>query len=112
MIGVDEENGIPKQPLIGVPMNKIDEWQKNIFSKCKLISPDYTPIIGVEEYEDKKFIVIWCPGGYGRPYSSPKTMSKDNKERICYIRKGSITAEPNDDELKELYSLWNNFLDM
>gem|GEM_PF-4470598 len=34
-------------------------------------------------------------------------MSRDNKEKICYIRKGSITAEPNDDELKEPYSLSN-----
>ena len=106
-IGVKEENGIPQRPLLGVPIDKADEWQKNIFEKCKLISPDYTPIISIEEYESKKFIAIWCPGGYGRPYSSPKTMSKDNKERISYIRKGSITAEPTDEELKELYSLSN-----
>ncbi len=107
IIGVAEENGIPKKPLPGVPLDKVDEWQKSIFEKCKLISPDYTPIIGVEDYDGMKFIVIWCPGGYGRPYSSPKTMSKDNKERISFIRKGSITAEPTDDELKELYSLSN-----
>ena len=107
VLGVEEENGIPKRPLIGVPLNKVDEWQKSIFNKCKLISPDYTPIIGKEEYEGKTFMVIWCPGGYGRPYSSPKTMSKENKEKICYIRKGSITAEPTDEEIKDLYALSN-----
>jgi len=59
---------------------KIDKYQKEIFSKCKLIRPAYIPIIGVETYQDKQFIVIWCPGGDNRPYSSPKTMEKDNKE--------------------------------
>lgn len=33
-------------------------------------------------------IVIWCPGGYGIPYSSPKTMAKGNREKVSYIRKG------------------------
>ena len=107
VLGVAEENGIPVRPLVGVPINKVDEWQKGIFKKCKLISPDYMPIIGKEEYDGKQFLVIWCPGGYGRPYSSPKTMDKDNREKVCYIRKGSITAEPTDDELKELYTLSN-----
>ena len=107
MIGVEEKSGMPQRPLIGVPLDKVDEWQKSVFEKCKLISPDYVPIIGKEIYEEKTFLVIWCPGGYGRPYSSPKSMSKDNREKICYIRKGSITAEPTDEELKELYALSN-----
>ena len=107
VIGVNEKDGIPLRPLVGVPLDKVDAWQKNIFEKCKLISPDYTPIIGIEEYENKAFIVIWCPGGYGRPYSSPKTMAKGNREKISYIRKGSLTVAPNEDELKDLYSLSN-----
>jgi len=28
VLGVAEENGIPLRPLIGVPIDKIDEWQK------------------------------------------------------------------------------------
>ena len=81
--------------------------RKEIFAKCKLIRPAYTPIIGVETYQDKQFIVIWCPGGDNRPYSSPKTMEKDNKERIHYIRKASNTVEPSDDEEKDLFNLAN-----
>lgn len=107
VLGVAEKDGIPIQPLAGVPIEKVDEWQKSIFSKCKLISPDYMPIIGKDEYDGKTFIIIWCPGGYGRPYSSPKTMDKASHEKICYIRKGSITAEPTNEELKELYTLSN-----
>ena len=91
----------------GIPIEKIDAYQKSIYEKCKLIRPGYTPIIGVETYQDKQFIVIWCPGGDSRPYSSPKTMKKDNKERIHYIRKASNTVEPSDDEEKDLFNLAN-----
>ena len=39
--------------------------------------------------------------------ASPKTMAKDNKERIHYIRKMSNTVEPSDDEEKDLFNLAN-----
>ena len=107
VIGVDEEQGRPVYPLKGVPVEKLDKYQKEIFAKCKLIRPAYMPIIGVETYQDKHFIVIWCPGGETRPYSSPKTMEKDNKERIHYIRKSSNSVEPTDDEEKDLFNLAN-----
>ena len=107
VLGVKEEKGIPVKPYIGVPLDKVDSWQKDIFEKCKLIRPGYTPIIGMDELDGKKFIIIWCPGGDARPYSSPKSMAKNEKERVNYIRKGSVTAIPNDDELKELYALAN-----
>ena len=107
VIGVKENNGRPTYPLKGVSTDKLDAYQKSIYAKCKLIRPSYTPIISVERYQDKQFIVIWCPGGDSRPYSSPKTMGKDNKERIHYIRKASNTVEPSDDEEKDLFNLAN-----
>lgn len=107
VIGVEEDNGRPVYPLKGVPTDKLDAYQKSIYAKCKLIRPAYTPIIGIETYQDRQFIVIWCPGGDNRPYSSPKTMKKDNKERIHYIRKASNTVEPSNDEEKDLFNLAN-----
>ena len=107
IIGVQEVNGRPIYPLKGVPPEKLDSFQKNIFAKCKLLRPSYTPIISVEKYQGKYFIVIWCPGGDNRPYSSPKTMGKNNKERIHYIRKASSTIAPSDDEEKDLFNLAN-----
>ena len=107
VIGVKESNGKPVFPLKGIPTDKLDSYQKSIFAKCKLIRPAYTPIIGVETHQDKRFIIIWCPGGDNRPYSSPKTMEKDNKERIHYIRKASNTVIPSEDEEKDLFSLAN-----
>ena len=107
VIGVEEKGGCPVYPLKGVSADKIDFYQKSILSKCKLIRPAYLPIVEVIDYENKKFIVLWCPGGDNRPYSSPKTMGKDNEERIHYIRKMSNTVEPSDDEVKDLFNLAN-----
>jgi ATP-dependent DNA helicase RecG len=81
--------------------------RKDIYEKCKLIRPAYTPIIGKDDLNGQAFLIIWCPGGDSRPYSSPKTMAKENKERYHYIRKGSVTAIPNDDEQKDLFALAN-----
>ena len=78
IIGVQEVNGRPIYPLKGVQPEKQDSFQKSIFAKCKLLRPSYTPIISVEKYQDKYFIVIWCPGGDNRPYSSPKTMERND----------------------------------
>jgi ATP-dependent DNA helicase RecG len=104
---VQEVNGRPIYPLKGVQPEKLDSFQKSIFAKCKLLRPSYTPIISVEKYQGKYFIVIWCPGGDNRPYSSPKTMERNNKERIHYIRKASNTVAPSDDEEKDLFNLAN-----
>lgn len=107
VVGVEEKNGRPVYPLKGVPVEKIDAYQKNILEKSKFIRPAYSPIVEVVDYEDKKFIVLWCPGGDNRPYSSPKTMAKDSKERIHFIRKGSSTVIPTEDEEKDLFALAN-----
>ena len=107
VLGVKEKDGIPIKPYDGVPLDKVDAWQKDIYEKCKLIRPGYMPIIGIDDLDGKTFLIIWCPGGDTRPYSSPKTMAKDDKECCYYIRKGSVTAIPNDDELKELFALAN-----
>lgn len=107
IIGVKESMGRPVRPLQGVPAGKIDGYLKDILAKCKLLRPAYMPVIEVADYEGKKFIIIWCPGGDLRPYVSPKTMKKDNKEKIGYIRKASSTIEPTEEEMRDLYSLAN-----
>lgn len=107
IIGVEENDGKLVYPLKGVPLDKIDTYQKNILSRCKLIRPAYMPIVEVADFEDRKFIVLWCPGGDNRPYSAPKTMARDNKERIHYIRKASSTIKPSDEEEKDLFNLAN-----
>jgi len=95
ILGVNTINGQPLYPLKGVPTGQIDKTQLDIFNKCKLIKPDYLPVVEVVDYQEKKFIIIWVPGGNSRPYSSPKTMAKDNNERVNWIRKMSSTVKPS-----------------
>ena len=77
VIGVAEQNGRPVKPYAGVPLESIDTWQKDIYEKCKLIRPAYTPIIGKDELNGQAFLIIWCPGGDSRPYSSRMTARMD-----------------------------------
>ncbi|MDR2752204.1 MAG: ATP-binding protein, partial [Clostridiales bacterium] len=79
VIGVAAQDGMPIYPLQGIPIEKVNGYQKDILNKCKRIQPTYLPILEVVDYEGKKFIIIWAPGGNERPYSSPKNMAKDNK---------------------------------
>ncbi len=95
------------RPIKGVPLEAIDRYQKDMLNKCKQISPDYSPIVEVADFEGKKLIIVWAPSGSVRPYSSPKTMAKDDKERVYWIRKFSSTIKPSDTELKELFGLAN-----
>ena len=108
VIGVKEKDGRPVFPLSGLPAAQIDNIQKDMLNKCKLIQPEYLPIVEAVDYQDKKFLVVWCPGGNSRPYSSPKSMAKDNRERAYYIHKMSSTIIPSEDELRDLFSLSNN----
>jgi len=106
VIGVKDLNGRPGERL-GVDIGLVDYYLKSMLNSCKRIQPEYLPIVEVADYQDKKFIVVWCPGGSLRPYSSPANMAKGTKERICYIRKMASTVQPTDEELRELYSLSN-----
>lgn len=101
---MEENNGHPVYPFKVVSADKNRFLSKSILAKCKLIGLIYMTIAEVVDYQNKKFIVLWCPGGDSRPYSSPKTMAKDNKERTHYIRKMSNTVEPSDDEEKDLFN--------
>ncbi|MDO4920615.1 MAG: ATP-binding protein [Phascolarctobacterium sp.] len=107
VIGVREEQDNSKL-LVGIAPSKIDSILKDMFNKCKCIRPEYMPITEVAEYQGKKFIVIWAPGGSVRPYSSPKHMGRDCKEFIYYIRKMASTVAPTEEEKRDLYALANN----
>ena len=107
IIGVEDKDGKPTNPK-GVPVEKIDSYLKDLLNKCKQIQPEYMPITEVADYNGKKFIVIWAPGGILRPYSSPKSMAKNNKERVYWIRKMANTIIPTEEEKRDLYNLANN----
>ena len=72
ILGVDEENGIPVLPVRGIEKERIDGILKELVGYCHFIEPLYNPIVEPILYDDKYVIVIWVPGGYGRPYKASK----------------------------------------
>ncbi len=106
LVGVDEENGVAKRPVCGLPLEQIDNIQKDITNYNNKINPYYLPRTEPMEVDGKNILVIWCPSGINRPYDVPEYItSKNNPQRKCYIRSGSSTIEAKGyvlDELREM----------
>lgn len=108
VIGIKEENGRILKPIKGLDENEIDNIQKDILRYCKYLKPAYLPVSEPVQYEGKHLLLIWCPGGYDRPYQCPKRPSSKNTEKIYYIRKLASTIEATESDVKELISLTHN----
>jgi len=110
IIGIEEENGMPKFPIEGLSKNEIDAINKELVNKCNTIEPRYLPIVEHTQYKGKDIIVLWAPGGEVRPYKCPIAFPTEKKERLekaPYIRKASSTIRANGNDEKELYQLAN-----
>ena len=108
VIGAQEKDGRIKRPVKGIEEESIDKIQKELLRYCKYLKPVYIPQIEPVKYDGKNLLLIWCPGGYERPYACPKNPESKAGEKIYYIRKLSSTIEANDNEIKELMSLSRN----
>ena len=104
IIGIEDENGIPVIPPVGLKKNQIDAIQKKIIELCNKLQPTYFPIIEPVLYSNKHILILWCPGGDNRPYSAPTTIGKKG-QRQYYIRRGSKTIKANDVEQRQLIEL-------
>lgn len=108
VIGAKEEGGKLVHPVSGLNKDSIDDIQMDILKYCNYLTPKYIPECEVVKYEEKYLLLIWCPGGYDRPYRCPKKPTSTNHEKIYYIRKLSSTIEASDADVKELISLTHN----
>ncbi|MBD5329829.1 MAG: hypothetical protein HDS03_08120 [Bacteroides sp.] len=63
LIGVEEENGVAKRPVCGMPTEQIDTILKEITNLNNKINPYYLPRTEPLEVDRKDIIVIWCPSG-------------------------------------------------
>ncbi len=99
-MGIEEKDGLPVFPLRGIQSDQIDLIQRQIIGECrKEITPDYLPILFVEEYQEKIIIVMMVPAGDNRPYQAPK---RDRAGRTYWVRTGAATVEATDDLLRQL----------
>ena len=108
IIGIEEENGTPRRPIAGIPLEKIDEFQKKLLQYCHSIEPLYLPITEPVQYEGAWVLVIWVPGGYGRPYKAPRDVLAAKSEKEYFIRKMSSTVAASHEEEKELFYISSN----
>lgn len=108
VIGAKENDGKLVRPVSGLDPKSIDKIQKELLNYCKYIKPSYVPQTEPVYFDNKMLLLVWCPGGYERPYECPKDPDSKNIEKTYYIRKLSSTIEASDVDKKELMSLSNN----
>ena len=103
IVGVEEENGTPKLPVKGVPRDEVDGMLKRLLGLCHRIEPLYNPIVEPVEFQGVLLIVIWVPGGHGRPYKAAKDVLVASSEKLYYIRKYSSTVVASPQEERDLF---------
>lgn len=108
VVGVEERDGVPVLPPKGLESSSIDNIQKKLREYCHYIEPLYEPIVEPMLYDDKMLLVIWCPGGYGRPYKARKEIYGKQGQKHYYIRKFSSTVIASLEEEKELFYISSN----
>ena len=97
IIGIEDDGGRPVFPPVGVPLAKIDAIQKELLEICHKLRPYYTPLVEPVDFQDKKILIIWAPGGSNRPYKAPEKLSKGSVY-IPYIRQYSVTKKASLEE--------------
>jgi ATP-dependent DNA helicase RecG len=104
VIGVEERDGSPVLPPKGVPQDEVDGILKRLVGLCRCIEPLYNPVVEPVLFQGVYVIVVWVPGGHGRPYKAAKDVLAPSKTpQHYYIRKFSSTMVASPREEKELF---------
>ena len=106
VVGIEEQNGRPQLPPVGLNPNQLDAIQKEILRLGhNAIQPSYHPRSVPVTWQGQIILVIWAPAGETRPYRAKVNPSETGNEWREYIRKQSSTVVARHDDLKELVSL-------
>lgn len=105
VIGVEEKDGSPILPPRGIPQDEIDGILKRLVGLCHHIEPLYNPIVEPVLFQDSYLIVVWIPGGHGRPYKASRDVLAKVSAKHYYIRRFASTIVASTDEEKELFYL-------
>ena len=109
VVGIEEEErtGIAKRPVTGVPIEALNDIQKDMVGYNNKIEPYYMPRIDVQEVDGKSVLVIWAPAGVNRPYNvRERVTAKQSPSKWC-IRSGTSTIEAKGEVLDELREMAN-----
>lgn len=109
VVGVEEENGVAKRPVKGLPEYMLDTIQKEMVGYNYMISPPYFPQGIPAEVDEKWIFVIVARTGQQRPYKSPDYVvgKKENKVRKYnyYIRYLTSSVKANPEQERELINM-------
>lgn len=107
IIGIEEQDGKPILPPLGVPTNQIDKIQKEFINLCYEVKPNISPVIDPTEFMGQYIVIIWVTTGEERPYTAPSTLGAKGQRKI-YIRQGSASIPANSIQEKKLRELGGN----
>ena len=113
LVGVEEENGIAKRPVKGLPPESIDGILKDMvgydakISSSNLASVSYNSKVSVEEVDGKTILVIWVPTGPNRPYCVAESVVAKKSVQKYYIRSKASTIEARGETLAQVRDLAN-----
>ena len=104
VIGLEEKDGIPELPPMGLSQKNLDAIQKKLVELCHQIEPRPQIISEPVEFQGQLILIIWVPGGNDRPYKAPTTLGAKGQKRY-FIRQGSVSKIASPIEEKLLLSL-------
>lgn len=115
LVGVEQdENGIAKRPVKGLPIDTIDDIMKDMvgydakITSSNLRSVSYNTRVSKEEVDGQTVLAIWVPTGPNRPYCVPESVVSKGKSPLkYYVRSKASTIEARGETLDEVRELAN-----
>lgn len=105
-IGIEEVEGKPVLPPIGLGDSQMDYIQKKLLNLgYNYTIPQYHPVIVPYVINGKNVLVIWVPGGQDRPYKAREKLGTEDSQFRYYIRRGSSTVRATSFDEKALMSV-------
>jgi len=106
VLGIEENNGRPILPPIGLNPDQIDRIQGELTGLCQNLQPNYMPVVQPYVIQEKHILVIYSPAGDMRPYSAPESFGERGMQnRFYYIRSGSRSIQARGANLRRLQEL-------
>jgi ATP-dependent DNA helicase RecG len=107
LIGVAEENGRAKRPVLGIDEATIDAIQRKMLEYNNFINPFYHPRLSIEPVDGKQILVIWVPGSTNRPHQVPDNITAKHKTFHYYVRQYASSVRANLSQQQELIAMTN-----
>ena len=108
VIGIEEKDGRPVLPPMGIDENHLDKIQQELFQYCNFITPRFIPQMEIVCYQEKHLLYLWCSAGDDGPYSAPEDVLSKNKHKVYWIKPSSIKTIAKGEELSELFDKFNS----